>query len=370
MDLIYHITTEEEWQTARSLGAYTADSLDSEGFIHCSTAGQVLGVANALFAGQVGLVLLAIDVTQLEAEVRYEDCYESGQQFPHIYGPLNLDAVAAVIPFPPQSGGTFVLPPIVRALDVPLLHFDPTPTALLEPSDVLKPIDIPSRCVLCFFNHDVLAQLEQSGRLRQIYALGSEIGPNPVYELEVDGQRLAVCHPGVGAALAAAFMDELIALGCRTFIACGGAGVLHSDLVLGHVVVPTSAVRDEGTSYHYMPPGREVPASADGLNAIENVLQRDQVPYVMGKTWTTDGVYRETPNKIARRRAEGCLTVEMEAASLFAVAQFRRVLCAQILYGGDDLSSEKWDSRHWQNQTSIREKLFWLAAEACLSLPE
>ncbi len=270
MDLIYHITTEEEWQTARSLGAYTADSLDSEGFIHCSTAGQVLGVANALFAGQVGLVLLAIDVTQLEAEVRYEDCYESGQQFPHIYGPLNLDAVAAVIPFPPQSGGTFVLPPIVRALDVPLLHFDPTPTALLEPSDVLKPIDIPSRCVLCFFNHDVLAQLEQSGRLRQIYALGSEIGPNPVYELEVDGQRLAVCHPGVGAALAAAFMDELIALGCRTFIACAR----RRDFLSLHAARPGSPRQCRWPERH-----RECAATGSGpLRYGQNVDHRWRLP--------------------------------------------------------------------------------------------
>jgi purine-nucleoside phosphorylase len=92
------------------------------------------------------------------------------------------------------------------------------------------------------------------------------------------------------------------------------------------------------------------------------------VPYLTGKTWTTDAIYRETPDKIALRRDEGCLSVEMEAAAFFAVAQFRGVTFAQILYGGDDLSAESWDSRHWQHQASVREKLFWLAAEACLML--
>ena len=97
------------------------------------------------------------------------------------------------------------------------------------------------------------------------------MGPNPVYTLELDGQRLAVVHPGVGAPLAGGFLDELIALGCRRFIACGGAGGLNRDLVVGHVIVPTAAVRDEGTSYHYLPPSREVepaPAAVAALSLI------------------------------------------------------------------------------------------------------
>lgn len=98
------------------------------------------------------------------------------------------------------------------------------------------------------------------------------------------------------------------------------------------------------------------------------MLKRHDIPYVIGKTWTTDALYRETPGKVARRKAEGCITVEMEAAAFFAVAQFRGVAFAQILYGGDDLSGDEWDNRDWLGRTSTREKLFWLAAEACLSL--
>ena len=84
----------------------------------------------------------------------------------------------------------------------------------------------------------------------------SEIGRNPIYEVELDGRRLGIVHPGVGAPLAAGFLEELVARGARSFVACGGAGVLVPDVALGHVIVPTSAVRDEGTSYHYLAPSR------------------------------------------------------------------------------------------------------------------
>lgn len=249
----------------------------------------------------------------------------------------------------------------------PILEFDPSPNAIIEPHLIHDKMDVPERCVVCFFA-EVFDALKASGRLKVVAVQRSEIGDNPVYELDVDGRRLAAFHPGVGAPLAAAFLDEVIALGCRKFIACGGAGVLNREIAVGHLVVPTSAVRDEGTSYHYLPPAREVSASPEGVAAIEQILKADGIDYIVGKTWTTDGIYRETPDKVKLRKEEGCITVEMEAAAFFAVSQFRGVTFAQILYGGDNLDSEKWDSRHWDRQSSIREKLFWLAAEACLKL--
>lgn len=110
MTPILHITTIDDWETAVAAGEYRADSLTSEGFIHCSTPEQVLMPANAMFAGQTDLILLLIDPARLTAELVYEDCYESGHQFPHIYGPLNLDAVTGFVHFPPNPDGTFALP--------------------------------------------------------------------------------------------------------------------------------------------------------------------------------------------------------------------------------------------------------------------
>ncbi len=249
----------------------------------------------------------------------------------------------------------------------PILEFDPTPEAVIEPSRVIEPIDAPEHCVICFFR-EVIEKLAADGGARVIAVERSEMGEHPLYELDVAGRRLAFFHPGVGAALAAGLLEEVIARGCRKFVACGGAGVLNREIAVGHVVVPSSAVRDEGTSYHYLPPSREVSPSPGAMTAIEQILNAHDVPYVVGKTWTTDAFFRETPGKVALRKGEGCLTVEMEAAAFFAVAQFRGVPFGQILYGGDDVSGDDWDHRGWTSRMTVREQLFWLAAEACLAL--
>lgn len=108
--MILHIVQERSWLSAGSRGDYRADSLETEGFIHCSTPEQVLGPANERFQGQEGLLLLCIDSEKVAAPIVYEDCYASGRAFPHIYGPLNSEAVTAVIPFPPLEDGSFILP--------------------------------------------------------------------------------------------------------------------------------------------------------------------------------------------------------------------------------------------------------------------
>ena len=177
-----------------------------------------------------------------------------------------------------------------------------------------------------------------------------------------------VAHPGIGAALAAGSFDEIIALGARKFVACGTAGVLKSELDMGSVVIVGSALRDEGTSYHYAPPSREIAADKEVIGKLEKVVQNHGVSYSIGKTWTTDGFYRETKGKVARRVAEGCIAVEMEASALIAAAQHRKVAFGQYLLACDDVSGENWDPRYVSDRISSDEKLFWLAVEACLSL--
>ena len=255
----------------------------------------------------------------------------------------------------------------MKPKDFPILEFDPTKRAVVEPSEQIRPSGVPEHCVPCFFG-DVISELVASGRAREAVCMRSEMGRHPLYVVEVKGREVAVYQPGVTAAFAAAMLEEVIAHGCGKFIACGGAGVLDSNIDVGHIIIPRAAVRDEGASYHYMPPSREVEASPDGVAAIERVLGEHGRPYTVGKTWTTDAFYRETPDKVALRRSEGCITVEMEAAAFFAVARFRGVTFAQMLYGGDDVGGEEWDRREWHKRTTVRKDLLWLAAEACLLL--
>ncbi len=249
----------------------------------------------------------------------------------------------------------------------PILEHDSTREAFIEPSKVIRPRDIPEYCVISFFR-EVIEKVAAEHQAKVVVDNSWEDGPHPVYEIEFQGQRLAFFHPGVGAALAAGILEEVIAFGCRKFITCGGAGVLQPDIAVGHLIVVSGAIRDEGVSYHYAPPAREITANTTGVQALVNTLNKNSVPHRVGKTWTTDAPYRETAIKIAKRKEEGCLTVEMEAAALMAVAQFREVVFGQVLYGGDDLSGEQWDNRGWQSRSEIRESLFWLRAEACMSL--
>jgi len=249
-----------------------------------------------------------------------------------------------------------------HAKHYPILEFDPAPEAIIQP------MDVPEQCVICFFQ-EVIATVVKERNASVITSHRWEDAAHPVYEIEIDGKRLAFVHPGVGAPMAAGILEETVALGFNKFIACGSAGVLNKEIAVGHIVVPSVAVRDEGTSYHYLPAAREVSASPEGVAAVEQALKQRGVPYLVGKTWTTDAPYRETHGKVALRKSEGCVTVEMEAAAFFAVAQFRGVTFAQMLYGGDDVSgSGEWDSRGWHSRDEVRENLFWLAADACLRL--
>jgi uridine phosphorylase len=249
----------------------------------------------------------------------------------------------------------------------PILEFDPAPEAFIEPSKVIRARDLPEHCVITFFKEVIDKVIEEHGAKVAVENKWED-GLHCIYEISYHDRRLAFFHPGVGAPISAGLLEEAIAFGCRKFIACGGCGVLDKDIAVGHLIVVSSAVRDEGVSYHYLPPAREVTANADAVRTLVKILDDRGVPYRVGKTWTTDAPYRETAGKIRKRKEEGCLVVEMESAALIAVAQFRNVNFGQALYGGDDLSGVEWDHRHWTSKREIRESLFWLCADACLTL--
>ncbi len=256
---------------------------------------------------------------------------------------------------------------MIERSSIPILEFDPAREAMIEPSRLAERLDVPEHCVICFFK-EVLDRIAVEQNARIAAETNWEDATHSLYEIEHQGKRLAFIHPAVGGPLAAGILEETVARGCRKFIVCGGCGVLEQGMAVGHLILVSSAVRDEGVSYHYAPAAREMEADPAGLAVLQATVQGRGLPFVVGKTWTTDAPYRETPAKIALRRSEGCISVEMEAASLMAVAQFRGVILGQILYGGDDLSGEEWSHRGWASRQDIRESLFWLAADACLQL--
>lgn len=256
--------------------------------------------------------------------------------------------------------------------DLPLTEFDPDPRAMIEPSSHFgsgrreRP-DMPAVGVACFFG-DVVGRVATEHEARHVTHLTAEHGKHDVWEIEHRGARLAFFQPGLGAPLSVGFLEEVIEEGCRTIVACGGCGALAEDLALGHVVIVSAALRDEGTSFHYLPPSRTIEADPEVVARLQELLEEWDVPHTTGMTWTTDAFYRETRAKVARRREEGCITVEMEASALIAVARFRGIRLGQLLYAGDSLAGDEWDHRGWVKAHDVREQLFWLAADAAVEL--
>lgn len=144
--------------------------------------------------------------------------------------------------------------------------------------------------VLCFFGDVVREVVPARPEARQVTALTSELGSIPGWELEVGGQRLVVLQPGVGAPMAAALPEEIIAMGARRFAACGGAGALAPELELGRAVVVDSAVRDEGTSHHYVPASGVIDADPHAVTTVANACEVAGVAQVLGRSWTTDAI--------------------------------------------------------------------------------
>ena len=251
--------------------------------------------------------------------------------------------------------------------EFPILEFDEDRIAFIRPENIIKPVDIPENCVLCFFA-EAIEKILADYPHRTAAFFKSEGINFPVYELDYKSNKIALVQAAVGAPMAAGQIEELTVLGCKKYISCGSCGVLQKEIAVGHLIIPISAIRDEGTSYHYIKPSREIQANTRVVQILEDTMLKEKVPHIKAKTWTTDAFYRETPLKIQRRKAEGCVTVEMEASAYIAAAQYNNVDFGQILYAGDNLGGDAWDSRGYNTKTEIREFVLRLSLDACLGL--
>lgn len=248
----------------------------------------------------------------------------------------------------------------------PILDFDPDPAAIIAPESLAPSVDVPTTAVVTWFG-EVVEDLGRDGhKVDEVVMEGIRL---PITEVEIDGYPCIVAQLPVGAPGSAIVLERVIALGCTTIIAIGSAGGLASSMNPGTVVVPSEAVRDEGTSYHYLAPN--VPARPDGevAQALVDVLRGRGVTFTRGRTWSTDAVFRETRAMAEKRSGQGCITVEMEAAALFAVAAFRGVRLGYLLYVADTLARGEWaDTGLVKPLRNMRRTLVGFAIEAVRSL--
>lgn len=243
--------------------------------------------------------------------------------------------------------------------DVPILEFDDCPTAKLNPQNFVdRPFDT-DRMVITFFP-EVMEKLRAQGMIVPEREIGGE-NPFVVYRF-VDEDVLIVLG-FVGCPACAGNLDLFHAMGVRKVMFCGGGGVLDRGIGVGQLLLVDGAIRDEGFSYHYVAPSRVINTDRAVTERIAAYLDERQIPYLRGLTWTTDAIFRETADRIARRKEEGAKIVEMEQAGCIAVAQVRGMKYGALIYGGDDLSGEEWDNRGWRSREGVRYDLAGLCRE-------
>ena len=160
----------------------------------------------------------------------------------------------------------------------------------------------------------------------------------------MEGVPIALQMAGVGACVRGQ-LGGVLCHGVETAVLFGNCGVLDRDIADCSIILLTSALRDEGTSFHYVPPSEEIEVNLRYRELFLSVLAEHGVPCTMGKTWTADAFYRETPAKVAARRRMGAVCVEMECAAMQAMCNFRGVEFFQYFYAGDNLDHPQWDPR-------------------------
>ncbi|RDU23657.1 nucleoside phosphorylase [Anaerosacchariphilus polymeriproducens] len=168
-----------------------------------------------------------------------------------------------------------------------------------------------------------------------------------VYKTIHNGTDIVFVQAPLGGAGAVQILDQLIAGGVNYIIAAGCCGALVEDME-GDFFIPTAALRQEGTSYHYVPPTREIELDEQPILALERTLNKAGLNYKKCKTWTTDGFYRETKEMVLYRKNEGYSVVEMECASMAACARMRGVAFGQLLFTADSLANvDMHNIRNW-----------------------
>ncbi len=180
---------------------------------------------------------------------------------------------------------------------------------------------------------------------RQIASFRFATGTTPIYRIDYKGKVFAFYKTYVGApACVGTVEDTLSEIKTDKYVVFGGAGCLNKEIAHGKVMIPTEAYRDEGTSYHYAPASDYI--TVKNADTIARFMRENGIPYVTGKTWTTDAFYRETVNQFNKRKADGCISVEMECAALQAMCDFRGLNFYTFFTSGDLLDAPKWDERH------------------------
>lgn len=230
--------------------------------------------------------------------------------------------------------------------ELPILEYDSESKAVIQPDHEHLGLKLPGKAVFGFLG-GCIGRYAREHELQQVAEFISITKRYPIYVVHYKGEDICLCQAPVGAPAAVQILDWLISYGVKKVISSGSCGAL-TDLPENAFLIPAKALRDEGTSYHYLPPSRWVELNGEVRQSMERVLDELGLPYAECMTWTTDGFYRETRELVEYRKEEGCSVVEMECAALAACAQFRGIQFGQLLFTADSLANaDQYDERGW-----------------------
>ena len=228
--------------------------------------------------------------------------------------------------------------------------------AVIEPTDrsLLSSREICDTIILSF-NGEILDRVKQIDGVYEGGYLTNLNGKFPWYIYEKDGSKVAVTMALIGAPMVVGLLEELKARGFKNFIVLGSCGVLDQSIQADKIIIPSSALRDEGTSYHYAPASDEIAYDQSLLLTMEKALDKAGIEHIRTKSWTTDAFYRETAAKVKRRLAAGATVVDMEASAIMAWAQYRKAKVYQFFYTADyvDHHNHEWDARHEERKADV-----------------
>ncbi|MGL6106055.1 nucleoside phosphorylase [Romboutsia sp.] len=238
-----------------------------------------------------------------------------------------------------------------------ILHeFDENKNAIINPWNIKSKIDgFPKIAVSCF-SKTTFERIIKELNATQISQTSGANGENIIYKVNYENIDIALYMSTVGAPCCIGEIEEMFQMGCEKIILFGTCGVLDASIEDCSIIIPNSAIRDEGTSYHYAPPSDEIEVNTKYINEFIEILDRYELKYTIGKAWTTDAFYRETRDKVQRRKDQGCICVDMECSAVGAVASFREKEVFHFFYAADNLDSEEWDVRSLSNDEKLIEK--------------
>lgn len=234
--------------------------------------------------------------------------------------------------------------------DLPILEFDDNQKAVLMPNHERLNMQLPNKAVFAFL-YDAVDNYARANNAAIVGEFVSATKTYPVYVVKYKGEDVCLMQAPVGAPAAVQILDWMIGYGVQAIISAGSCGTLK-EIEENRFLIPVRALRDEGTSYHYAPPSRYMEINPAAIRAIKRSLDSHRLEYEEVTSWSTDGFFRETAEKVNYRIEEGCSVVEMECAALAACAQLRGVVWGELLYTADSLANVlNHDCRNWGEQS-------------------